>query len=379
MPTLPPTAAADKLGNDVVLGGAGDDTLTGGPGDDLLYGGGGDDLLRGGAGKDTLHGQAGDDTLIGGGGFDAASFIAAPRAVTVDLTAGTASGEGNDQLQSIQEVFGGRYADLILGNGADNWFTGGPGDDTLDGRGGLDTASYADAPGPVVVNLALGFASGDGTDQLIAIENAAGSAFGDHLIGNHVANRLNGIAGDDTLAGGRGDDTLLGGPGDDRLNGGAGEDSADYSTAPAPVTVDLALGTAVGDGNDRLNTIEGVYGSAFADTLLGDSGANVLSGAAGDDRLDGRAGSDWLAGNAGADVFVFRPSATGANDIDHVADFVGGEDRIDVGGFGFATVDAVLALISVVDGHATLDLRGVGGGQVVFDSVATLHAEDFLL
>lgn len=379
MPTLPETAAANKLGDDVVLGGNGDETLLGGPGDDLLYGGAGDDSLRGGAGNDTLHGQAGDDTLIGGGGYDAASFLSAIRAMIVDLAAGTASGSGDDVLRGIEEVFGGRYSDLILGNAADNWFTGGAGDDTLDGRGGIDTASFAEAPGPVIVDLANGIATGDGTDSLIGIENAAGSAFGDQLIGSHLANRLNGFDGNDTLRGQAGDDTLLGGAGNDRLGGGGGQDSADYSTAPDAIAVDLAAGTATGDGNDRLNNIEQVYGSPFADTLLGDAGANALSGAGGDDRLEGREGSDWLAGNAGNDVFVFRPGISGAADVDHVADFTAGEDHVDLGAFGFATAEEALALVGIVDGQATLDLRAVGGGQVVFDQITALHVEDVLV
>ncbi|WP_309269906.1 calcium-binding protein [Azonexus sp.] len=57
-------------GNDIVLGLAGNDTIFGGEGNDILDGGDGDDILDGGAGNDTIYGGYGADTLIGGTGND---------------------------------------------------------------------------------------------------------------------------------------------------------------------------------------------------------------------------------------------------------------------------------------------------------------------
>ncbi|WP_231731288.1 putative Ig domain-containing protein [Lampropedia cohaerens] len=69
------TANGDTLdagaGNDIALGLAGDDAILGGDGNDLIHGGEGDDVLDGGAGNDTLYGGQGADTLIGGTGEDA--------------------------------------------------------------------------------------------------------------------------------------------------------------------------------------------------------------------------------------------------------------------------------------------------------------------
>ena len=53
----------------------------------------------------------------------------------------------------------------------------------------------------------------------VVIENAIGAAGDDLLIGNDVANRLDGGAGNDVLAGGAGNDPLLGGAGNDHLFG----------------------------------------------------------------------------------------------------------------------------------------------------------------
>ena len=139
------------------------------------------------------------------------------------------------------------------------------------------------------------------------------------LTGNHLANMLEGgdfddtltgLGGDDVLRGGGGNDVLAGGSGADRLEGGAGEDTADYSASPGffgtGVVIDLAHQIALGGDafGDRLFDIENVRGSAFADSLAGDSGANRLWGGAGTDLLFGRAGNDTLDGGSGDDIIV---------------------------------------------------------------------------
>ena len=85
-------------------------------------GGGGDDVLLGGPGSDTLRGGAGRDT---------ASFEDSTAPVTVDLTAGTASGEGGDTLSDVEGVIGSPQADSITGDAGANTLDGGGGDDTM--------------------------------------------------------------------------------------------------------------------------------------------------------------------------------------------------------------------------------------------------------
>jgi hypothetical protein len=145
---------------DALLGEAGNDALSGGGGSDFFFGGPGNDTFNGGAGIDDtatyflapsgvqadlaagtatgegtdtltgiedLEGSRFDDTLTGdpswnfffpGGGNDIVvgggdtrdrvDFFFSPDAVVVDLTAGTATGEGTDTLTGIGEVFGSR-------------------------------------------------------------------------------------------------------------------------------------------------------------------------------------------------------------------------------------------------------------------------------
>ncbi len=234
------------------------DSLKGDAGPNILYGFGGNDVIDGGAGDDKLYGDAGDDRLIGG-----------------------------------------------------------PGNDLLDGGAGNDTADYATAAAGVVVNLSLSYQQdtrGAGFDTLVGIENLIGSAFDDQLYGDEKANRIEGGDGADTLygnggadilIGGAGDDILHGGPGDDTYDGGAGFDTVSYETATLGVVVDLSktgLQNTRGGGVETLTNIEGLKGSAYADTLTGDARANLLDGGAGDDTLNGGDGDDILIGGAGNDT-----------------------------------------------------------------------------
>jgi Ca2+-binding RTX toxin-like protein len=100
-------------------------------------------VLDGGLGNDTLDGGAGNDTLDGDAGTDLVSYGSATGGVTVNLGAGTSSGAaGNDSLTGIEIVLGGNFADSILGDGLANVLDGRLGNDTLDGGGGDDWASY---------------------------------------------------------------------------------------------------------------------------------------------------------------------------------------------------------------------------------------------
>jgi Ca2+-binding RTX toxin-like protein len=112
---------------------------------------------------------------------------------------------------------------------------------------------------------------------------------------------LSGLAGNDMLFGGSGNDTLIGGPGADTMLGGAGSDTADYSSSPAGVTVNLASGLGAGGDaqGDILGGIENLIGSAQADTLTGDSNANVMTGGAGNDTYVVDRAGDMVIENAG--------------------------------------------------------------------------------
>ena len=174
--------------------------------------------------------------------------------------------------------------------------------------------------------------------------------------GTEGDDELEGTEGPDVICGLGGDDVLRGLGGDDELLGGAGEDTADFSTAPVSVRVDLTAGTALGDGVDTLAEIEHVIGSPHDDLLKGLGPDNTLRGLAGDDVLFGYAGDDTLEGGEGGD---FLHGGPGSDALDGGA----GADTCLVGPDGGATslCEAAPNPRDPRDTKGPLDLRRVRG------------------
>jgi Ca2+-binding RTX toxin-like protein len=274
-------------GNDRLYGGEDDDVLYGDAGNDWLYGGYDDDLLVGGLGNDELYGEAGADRLEGGA--------------------------GNDYLD------GGTGADMMMGGaGNDTYFVDNAGD-TIDDRGLTTDEDTVIVMATISYRLAANMENAE-LDDASGAASLTGNTLGNDLSGNGSRNTLDGGAGNDVLdagggndilLGGAGTDTLTGGLGSDTLNGGTGDDVVDYTDAAAGfVIVNLAQGSASGDGSDTLISIEDVIGSDGPDKITGSNVGNELSGGEGDDTLNGEAGNDTLNGGAGDDVLY---GGTGAD------------------------------------------------------------------
>lgn len=252
------TLTGDDADN-LLFGHLGSDTLIGGGGNDHLVGdhtsNAGGDVLRGEAGDDVLEGLKGSDVLDGGDGNDTASFYGDGHLgrVTASLVTGRATGQGEDELSGIENLWGSRrgdelegddgdnelrsnggedFSDTLIGHGGDDVLVSGRGDDTLDGGDGTDLASYAGSYYPVTIDLAAGTArTEDAVDALLSIERAIGSEGDDVISGDESANLLDGLAGDDTIFGRGGDDTLIGGIGIDTVDGGTGTDECTEAEA----------------------------------------------------------------------------------------------------------------------------------------------------
>lgn len=196
---------ADQLiggaGDDLLLGGAANDTLCGGDGNDTIDGGAGNDAIQGGDGIDTVtyatatagvvvnlskhqtSGGAGNDTIsgvenvvgsslddtfvsdgranhfTGNGGVDTVSYESSNARVRIDLGAGTAfDGAMTDALTGIRNATGSRFADMILGDGADNVLKGGRGADIMTGGAGADVFVFQnlDERGDTITDFAAG-------------------------------------------------------------------------------------------------------------------------------------------------------------------------------------------------------------------------------
>ncbi|WIY70082.1 M10 family metallopeptidase C-terminal domain-containing protein [Aquidulcibacter paucihalophilus] len=353
--TINGTALADVIGglggNDVINGLAGSDTLNGGSGNDTLNGG--DD-------NDMLIGALGNDALNGGAGIDTADYSGAGAAVTVNLTAGTASGgAGADTLSQVENVTGTTFADTLTGDGAANILRGGGGVDTLTGGGGADEL-YAGVPGlaggaPDIIkgsdttNGSIGTAvSLTGSFDLAENAAIADSTTIPHATvvatthGNVEYYRVTVTAGetvnfdidnatfDSTLRLFDGAGVELASNDDSASDGGESTDSALSHTFATAGTYYIQVGRWVSgsapfvSGPPPANQTYTLHvsspsqpvtpivllgstlnGDAGADLLTGGTGADTLNGGADDDTLNGAGGNDTINGGDGSDTAVF--------------------------------------------------------------------------
>lgn len=154
---------ADKLDGDANV-----NWLAGKAGNDSVYGQGGNDNVWGGDGNDTLGGGDGNDTITGGLGVDIVKYGVA---VSVDLTAGTATGQGTDSVKEIENVLGSTGADRLRGNSLVNNLQGGGGNDTLLGEGANDKLTGNDGNDSLTGGLGTDYCDGSaGTDTVATCE-----------------------------------------------------------------------------------------------------------------------------------------------------------------------------------------------------------------
>ncbi len=217
-----PFALATEMG-ETIFGSALGDVINGLGGDDDLVGLGGADHLRGGPGANKLFGGAGADRYYFGQGdgqsrlndFDfvnekividpAFGFTSAADVLALvsnpfsnvseinlpgDASAYVFHNESGSALLAQNIIFGvlpdagggdgsggSSDADILVGDGSDNLFVGGAGDDIIDGSDGIDTAQYSGNQRSYTLSLSEGGttlvdrrADGNGTDTLANIE-----------------------------------------------------------------------------------------------------------------------------------------------------------------------------------------------------------------
>ena len=216
---------------EVLIGSAFGDEITGSTGNDGLFGGGGNDTINGGDGDDTVGGGIGDDSLTGGAGNDTADFSNASANLTINLTSGSATGQGTDILNGFENAIGGSGNDTITGTTGDNLLASGAGDDSVSAGSGNDSVT-----------------AGTGNDR---VDAGIGNDTIDGGAGNDV---LRGGSGDDSVSGGDGADTIYAGSGSDTVDGGSGSDLI-YGGSSATTSATFILnGTFTGGGTGWTGT-----------------------------------------------------------------------------------------------------------------------------
>ncbi|MDQ3940861.1 MAG: hypothetical protein M3238_05885 [Actinomycetota bacterium] len=219
------------------LAGSGyDDTLIGDDERNGLRGRPGNDILRGSAGDDLLDGGINDDRIDGGDGIDTLNLKRAVTAITVDLLAGTATGEGSDSISFVENMNGSIHADVLTGDTGVNTIIGNSGRDTIHGGAGNDVLNGMAGDDTIF--------GGDGDDEMFDFE------------------------GFDRVSGEAGDDYFRTGIDDDHFDGGPGIDTADFVDSTRGMSVDLVAGTTStkGDqGSDTISFIETVSWKIYTD------------------------------------------------------------------------------------------------------------------
>jgi Ca2+-binding RTX toxin-like protein len=336
--------------NDQLTGDAFKNNLSGGDGDDTLVGGGGGDSLRGGDGKDTVS--------------YANALVKVEAYLDKSSQAFNSGAAVSDSYESVENLVGTAFNDLLVGDDAANALDGGAGNDTLQGGSGADTltggagvdeVSYEKADVAVTLNLDTGGTAGHANgDVYTGVENVLGSDFADNITGTSGDNFIRGGADNDTLTGAGGNDTLFGGDGNDLLkntgagvhvyDGGAGNNTVTYDGFTTALNLSLSSNdqNTNGDGGTEVfANIQNLLGGAEADRLTGNSQNNILQGGSGNDTLTGLAGADQLLGGGGNDSLE---GGAGADTLN--------------GGDGFDTVSYSNASASV-----TLNLGTPGSGS----------------
>jgi Ca2+-binding RTX toxin-like protein len=364
--TLVGTSGDDRLtgtaGDDVIHGLGGDDVLEGLGGADIICGGVGTDVLRGGDGGDDLYGGpnglqqlyednppdnvgdtlvpgAGDDHVDpgrdtetdAGGGFipDTISFRSAPGPVRVNLTLGTAVGDGNDTLftEGTVEVIGSAHDDVLIGSEHADDLRGVEGHDVLHGLEGndrLDTDPVAyRTTRPGWADRAYG---GAGADTILlgnGNDLGRGASGRDNIIHGGGLTDIRAGAGNDYL-----DTYVRFGPGQ-HIDGGAGTDQLYLwsitdragNSVFARGRIDLGEGwisTRRGDrahvgqlaGIEQLRAPHGVWdviGTSREEWIAGPDTSRsrlMIRAGGGDDRISGTPGDDLLHGGDGTDRAV---------------------------------------------------------------------------
>jgi hypothetical protein len=199
----------------------------------------GNDTITDGGGSTNIIPMGGSNVIDGGGGFDSLSYYLsepsfrfssifgpskfqksfAINGVNASLVTGTARiGTATDSFTNIEAIRGSQYNDRLIGNAADNEFTGLAGNDFIDGGAGIDTLDFWwSTPDGINVNLSnqvytyrklnpaiynvdwntvlspqSALDGWGGRDTVLNFENVNGTQFADVIIGNDQNNVIRG-------------------------------------------------------------------------------------------------------------------------------------------------------------------------------------------
>ena len=311
-----------------VIGSTKSDYIVGNDENNILDGKGGNDYFVLGKGTDTILGDIGNDTIAFS---DAGRNGTTIGGVIVDLSKNQTYGSldtyrvindgfGNAKyLDSIENVIGTSFDDIIFGNNDANKLFGGAGNDTLkgglgsnvlDGGIGQDWAYFDDiVVSGVNIVLDTDGNSANGSSGTANITGYTTTLIGiEHIKATSLADIIRGDDNTNSILAGSGNDTIFASKGGDYIDGGEGSDLLDFSATIIADSVLPYLGIKVDlgqTGTQRVHDyygdmtilgIENIQGSNLNDFIKGNGQNNTLWGGAGDDVLDGVSANNILVG-----------------------------------------------------------------------------------
>lgn len=337
--------------------------ITGTHFDDILKGDDKDNIIIGNGGNDTLIGMGGNNTLIGGnGGNVTASYEYATNGIVVNLANSVEQVEANgfggkDTLKNIQTIIGSNYDDLFVtangsmtiyggagndifkingdttsravihGESGNNIYIAGKGYNTYIGGMDNDTVDYSLATSAININLKTqrAYSNGfGGTDQLVGINGIIATNFDDHLTLNDNT--------DYKISTGNGNDYIIVGKGsmNNHYDGGVGIDTLDYSNVSSNIDVSLQNNIANKNGSEQngkygqdiIENIENIVGSAFDDVIEGNAENNKITLGGGFNNI--------IYGSLGNDEIIAKAGGTNTLDYSRYSNNVGQGDGIKV-------------------------------------------------
>lgn len=317
-------------------------------GDDRIFGSTEDDRLIGGAGDDVLLPGEGDDEALGGTGVDTFQVLEGARSsLRIDLEAGTAFGQGSDELVDIENVIAmpgqkhfvrgtddantiftasgidvitGRGGDdVIRSGGEDDYIVGGAGADTIDGGTGFNIMVSGSAAAAGVSDTYIGGEDYDVvayTSSSNTIKFDVNDQSDDPSILQQLKNYMEEIEDSGRV----------------EIDGTTGQ-IARFDADGTHVATDLTEG------------VEGFVGSDVADLLIGGSVAEYLHGGGGDDVIRTN-GTESIDGGDGDDVIYAQRVDGGSTQLQ--IEGGAGTDRLTLDGVGearwFYLVQSAIAL-----------------------------------